>query len=73
MSLEAAKTRSTPEIDERSLSLSAEESLPDRQRFILNAEASEAFEKALSAPSRPAPRLARLLNEPSVFEKGDSE
>jgi len=48
----------------------AEETLPDRRHFRLNAEQWEAFQAALDAPPNPAPRLARLLNEPSVFEKG---
>jgi len=41
---------------------------PDRQRFVLNAEQWEAFQEALNAPPQPAPRLAKLLREPSVFE-----
>jgi len=48
----------------------AAETLPDRQRFGLSAQQWKAFEAALDAPPRPAPRLARLLNEPSVFEEG---
>ncbi len=48
----------------------AEEALPDRQKFGLNAEQWRAFEKALDAPPPPAPRLAKLLQEPSVFERG---
>ena len=50
----------------------AEETLPDRQRFGLNAEQWNAFQKALDAPP-PAPRLAKLLREPSVFERGGLE
>lgn len=48
----------------------AAEALPDRRRFGLNAERWEAFQAALDAPTIPAPRLARLLSEASVFEKG---
>jgi uncharacterized protein (DUF1778 family) len=48
----------------------AEESLPDRQRFGLNAEQWTAFQAALEAPPPPAPRLAKLLRKPSVFERG---
>src|SRR6266481_1465209 len=48
----------------------AEETLPDRRRFGLNARQWAAFHAALDAPPQPAPRLARLLNEPSVFERG---
>ena len=47
----------------------AEETLPDRQRFGLDAERWEAFMTALDTPSRPMPRLQRLLTEPSVFER----
>ncbi len=47
----------------------AEETLPDRTRFNLNVEQWAAFQKALDAPPRPLPRLARLLTEPSVFER----
>ena len=48
----------------------AEEALPDRQKFGLNAEQWRAFQNALDAPPPPAPRLAKLLQEPSVFERG---
>jgi uncharacterized protein (DUF1778 family) len=48
----------------------AEETLPDRQRFGLSTERWTAFQSALDTPSRPAPRLAGLLREPSVFERG---
>jgi uncharacterized protein (DUF1778 family) len=48
----------------------AEETLPDRRRFGLNREQWSAFQAALDAPPSPAPRLARLLNRPSVFEEG---
>lgn len=47
----------------------AEETLPDRRHFGLNAERWAAFQVALDAPTQPAPRLARLLREPSVFER----
>jgi uncharacterized protein (DUF1778 family) len=48
----------------------AEETLPDRQHFGLDAAQWEAFQAALDAPPRPTPRLAKLLQEPSVFERG---
>jgi uncharacterized protein (DUF1778 family) len=51
----------------------AEETLPDRQRFGLNADQWKAFQKALDGPTRPAPRLKKLLREPSVFERGGVE
>jgi len=47
----------------------AEETLPDRQRFGLDAEQWTAFQAALEAPPRRAPRLAKLLREPSVIER----
>lgn len=48
----------------------AEETLPDRQHFGLNAEQWAAFQAALDAPPRSLPRLASLLREPSIFERG---
>ena len=47
----------------------AEETLPDRQRFGLSAEQWAALQAALDAPPHPTPRLAKLLREPSVFER----
>jgi uncharacterized protein (DUF1778 family) len=47
----------------------AQEALPDRQHFGLNAAAWEALLAALDVPTRPLPRLKRLLTEPSVFER----
>jgi uncharacterized protein (DUF1778 family) len=47
----------------------AEETLPDRRHFGLDAEKWEAFQALLEAPPRTLPRLARLLQEPSVFEQ----
>lgn len=47
--------------------------LPDRQRFGLKAGQWKAFQKALDAPAAPAPHLATLLQEPSVFERGGLE
>jgi len=46
----------------------AEEALPDRRHFRLDAEQWGAFMMALDAPPQPLPRLARLLKEPGVFE-----
>ena len=51
----------------------AQETLPDREKSGLNAEQWSAFQKALDAPRPPAPRLAKLLQEPSVFERGGLE
>jgi uncharacterized protein (DUF1778 family) len=65
-----AARRSVSEFVLESALARAEETLPDRRRFGLNAEQWAAFQAALDAPARPAPRLAKLLREPSVFERG---
>jgi uncharacterized protein (DUF1778 family) len=44
--------------------------LADRSRFRLSAEKWAAFQAALEAPPQPAPQLARLLGEPSLFDHG---
>lgn len=51
----------------------AEETLPDRQHFGLSAKQWMAFQAALEAAPRPMPNLAKLLREPSVFERGGVE
>lgn len=65
-----AAHRSVSEFVLESALARAEETLPDRQRFGLSADQWEAFQKALSAPTRPSRRLAKLLKEPSVFDRG---
>jgi uncharacterized protein (DUF1778 family) len=65
-----AARRSVSEFVLESALARAEETLPDRRRFGLTAEQWNAFQKALDAPPRPAPRLARLFRKPSVFEAG---
>jgi uncharacterized protein (DUF1778 family) len=47
----------------------ADETLPDRQRFGLDTARWNAFQQALDAPVKPAPRLAKLLRNASVFER----
>ena len=69
----AAARRSVSEFVLESALARAEEIVPDRQRFGLNAEQWEAFQAALDAPPQPAPRLAKLLREPSVLERGGLE
>jgi uncharacterized protein (DUF1778 family) len=49
----------------------ADETLADRTRFGLDADRWKAFMEALDAAPREIPRLGRLLQEPSVFERGD--
>ncbi len=64
-----AARRSVSEFVLESALARAQETLPDRQRFGLTAEQWAAFQAALNAPPQPAPRLAKLLREPSVFER----
>lgn len=64
-----ASHRSVSEFVLESALARAEESLPDRQHFGLDADRWQAFLAALDAPPRPLPRLKRLLTEPSVFER----
>jgi uncharacterized protein (DUF1778 family) len=66
----AAARRSVSEFVLESALARAEETLPDRRRFGLSAERWEAFQAALAARPRQSRRLAKLLNEPSVFERG---
>ena len=49
--------------------LRAEEQLADRRHFYLNAKAWAAFQEALNAPPQEHPRLKRLLEEPSIFDR----
>ena len=64
----AASSRSVSEFVLESALARADETLPDRLRFGLDAEQWKAFQAALEAPPRALPRMARLLDEPSVFE-----
>lgn len=65
----SASRRSVSEFVLESALARAEEALPDRRRFGLDAESWAAFQAALDAPPRNLPRLARLLREPSAFER----
>ena len=51
---------------------SAAETLADRQSFHLDPEQWEAFVVTLDAPPKPLPRLARLLQQPSLLEQAQS-
>ncbi len=68
-----ASRRSVSEFVLESALARAEETLPDRRHFGLDADQWAAFQAALDAPPRDLPRAARLLAEPSVFESPDSE
>lgn len=46
----------------------AAEALAARLEFRLNAKQYDAFLAALDVPSKPKPRLAKLLKTPSAFE-----
>ena len=46
----------------------AAETLADRSEFRLSAKQYDAFIAALDTPSKPRPRLERLLKTPSVLE-----
>ena len=69
----AAAQRSVSEFVLESALANAAEPLADRQSFQLNREQWEAFVAALEAPPQRHPRLARLLQEPSVLERGVAE
>jgi uncharacterized protein (DUF1778 family) len=66
----AASGRSVSDFVLESALVRAEETLADRTRFVLDAEQWKAFLAALDAPPRDLPRLKRLFQEPSVFERG---
>jgi len=66
----SAAQRSVSEFVLESALARAAETLPDRQRFGLSAEAWAAFHKALDAAPKAKPRLKKLLAEKSVFERG---
>jgi len=68
----AAKTagRTVSEFILESAMVRAEETLADRNRFGLDADRWKSFLEALDASPRDLPRLSRLLDEPSVFERG---
>ncbi len=63
----AAQRSLTDFVLESALS-SAAETLADRQNFQLDPERWEAFVSALDAPPQAHPRLARLLQQPSLLE-----
>lgn len=64
----SARGRSMSDFVLESALTRAEEALMDRTRFNLTGAQWERFLAALDAPARTAPRLKRLLKEPSVFE-----
>ena len=69
----AAAQRSVTDFVLESALASAAETLADRRSFRLDSEQWEAFVAALDAPPQLHPRLARLLEEPSVVERSVME
>jgi uncharacterized protein (DUF1778 family) len=69
----AATQRSVSEFVLESALARAAETLPDRQRFGLSAEAWAAFHRALDQAPTEKPRLARLLKETSPFERASKK
>ncbi len=65
----AAMQRSVSEFVLESALARAAETLPDRQRIGLTAQAWADFQKALDAPPQKKPRLAQLLATPSPFDR----
>jgi uncharacterized protein (DUF1778 family) len=69
--LQAAATAERKSVSEFVLETAlnaAEERLPDRRVFTLDAKGWDAFIAALDAPPRRHARLERLFREPSVFD-----
>lgn len=64
----ASQSRSLSEFVLESALARAAETLPDRQRFGLDADRWAAFMDALDAAPRPLPRLAKLLTTPGSFD-----
>jgi uncharacterized protein (DUF1778 family) len=67
----AALHRSVSEFVLESALARAQETLPDRRYFGLDADRWIAFVDALDAPVRPLPRLSRLLAEPGAFDSAE--
>lgn len=65
----AASQRSVSEFVLESALQRAAETLPDRQRFGLSANAWAAFQDALDAPPRAKPRLEKLLAGKTPFDR----
>jgi uncharacterized protein (DUF1778 family) len=68
-----ASRRSVSEFVLESALARAEETLPDRRHFALDAEKWAQFLAALDAPTRDLPRTRRLLSEPGIFDTSEPE
>ncbi|MEX1198737.1 MAG: DUF1778 domain-containing protein [Pseudohongiellaceae bacterium] len=51
----------------------ANQALADRRRFVLDADQWEAFEQALDRPVQRKPALKRLLTEPGVLDREETD
>lgn len=51
----------------------ADQRLTDRTHLTFDARAHDAFLRALEAPPRDLPRMRRLLSEPSVLERQETD
>ncbi len=69
----ATSRRSVSEFVLESALARADEALADRRTFSLNHAQWKVFLAALDAPSRPLPRLERLLKEPGFFDAGSDQ
>lgn len=69
----AAEERTLSDFVLRSALERANETLPDRRYFGLNAQQWTAFMEALDAPPRVLPGVVRLFSKPSVLEIGEIE
>jgi uncharacterized protein (DUF1778 family) len=64
-----AENRSVSDFVLSSALARADEALAEQRSFILSLEKWEKFQAALDAPPRDIPRMRRLMQEPSIFEK----
>lgn len=69
----AAAQRSVSEFVLESALARAAETLPDRQRFGLTAEAWATFQAALDAPPTLKPRLGKLLRDKGPFDRAQKK
>lgn len=64
----SASSRSLSQFVLESALSRADETLADRRSFALSALQWKAFLAALDAPTRPLPRMQRVLTEPGIFD-----
>ena len=64
----SALSRTLSEFVRESALARAEETLADRRTFVLSKAQWTKFQAALDAPTRPLPRMQRLLTAPGFFD-----